>query len=88
LKDRKKAVGVQNSPKKLVKYLQNEFPGIEGFSRTNIFRMRAFYLEYKIIPLPVGQFEELSHLDILAQVPWSHNIVLIEKLDKIEERRW
>lgn len=29
---------------KLAKDLQNEFPGIKGFSRANIFRMRAFYL--------------------------------------------
>lgn len=28
---------------RVAKDLQNEFPGIEGFSRTNIFRMRAFY---------------------------------------------
>ncbi len=27
---------------KLAKDLQNDFPGIEGFSRRNIFRMRAF----------------------------------------------
>src|ERR1700741_4079919 len=26
--------------------LQNEFPGMEGFSRTNVFRTRAFYLAY------------------------------------------
>jgi len=31
---------------KLGKDIQNEFPGIEGFSRTNIFRMKAFYLAY------------------------------------------
>jgi hypothetical protein len=29
--------------KKLAKDLQNEFPGIEGLSRTNIIRMRAFH---------------------------------------------
>jgi predicted nuclease of restriction endonuclease-like (RecB) superfamily len=73
---------------KLAKDLQNAFPGIDGFSRTNVFRMRAFYLEYKIVPPAVGQINELEHLGILAQIPWSHNIVLMEKLDKIEERMW
>lgn len=73
---------------KLTKDLQNEFPGIEGFSRTNIFRMRAFYLAYRIVPLPVGQFDELEHLGILARIPWSHNIILVEKLDNIKERIW
>ena len=27
---------------KVAKDLQNEFPGIEGFSRSNVFRMKAF----------------------------------------------
>src|SRR2546421_665035 len=31
---------------KLSKDLQNEFPGIEGFSANNIWRMRAFYRAY------------------------------------------
>ncbi len=73
---------------KLVKDLQNAFPGIEGFSRTNVFRMRAFYREYKIIPLAVGQINEIEHLGILAQIPWSHNVILMEKLDNIEDRIW
>ena len=73
---------------KLAKDLQNEFPGIEGFSRRNVFRMRAFYLEYKLVPPAVAQFNELKHLGVLAQIPWSHNIVLMEKLDSIEERIW
>src|SRR5262245_6717500 len=50
--------------------------------------MRAFYLEYKIVPPTVAQLGEMDHLGILAQIPWSHNIVLMEKLDKIEERMW
>ena len=73
---------------KLAKDLQNEFPGIEGFSRTNIFRMRAFYREYKLVPPPVGQFDELTHLGFLTQIPWSHNVVLMEKLEDIQERLW
>ena len=28
---------------KVAKDLQNEFPGMEGFSRANMFRMKAFY---------------------------------------------
>lgn len=41
---------------KITKDLPNAFPGIEGFSRTNILRMRVFYVEYKIFPPAVGQF--------------------------------
>lgn len=73
---------------KLSKDLQSAFPGIEGFSRTNIFRMRAFYQAYKIIPLAVGQIGDIDHIGVLAQIPWSHNVVLMEKLDKVEERIW
>ncbi len=39
--------------------IQKSFPGMGGFSRTNVFRMRAFYLAYKgpaeIVPQAVGQ---------------------------------
>lgn len=64
--------------------LQNAFPGIEGFSRTNIFRMRAFYLAYEKIPQAVGQLRDLPFF----QIPWGHNAVLLEKLKKAEERLW
>lgn len=73
---------------KLTKDLQNEFPGIEGFSKRNVFRMRAFYLEYKLVPPAVAQLNEIEHLGVLSQIPWSHNIVLMEKLDAVEERIW
>lgn len=72
----------------LAKDLQNEFPGIEGFSKRNIFRMKAFYNEYKIVPPVVAQIGDIEHLGVLAQIPWSHNIILIEKLDSLEKRLW
>jgi len=40
------------------------------------------------VPPIVAQLNEIEHLGILAQIPWSHNIVLIEKLDNIDERIW
>lgn len=44
---------------RLAKDLQNEFPGVKGFSRTNIFRMRAFCLAYRLqdpkVPRVAGQ---------------------------------
>lgn len=42
---------------RVAKDLQNEFPGIEGFSRSNIFRMRAFYLAYSNCLTAVRQFK-------------------------------
>lgn len=61
------------------KDLQKEFPGIKGFSSRNIWRMRAFYVEYQgetILPQPV------------AEIPWGHNILLIEKIKDIGQRFW
>jgi hypothetical protein len=40
---------------RLGKDLQNAFPDMQGFSRTNIFRMRTFYLAYNDrVPQAVG----------------------------------
>lgn len=71
---------------KLANDLQNAFPGIEGFSKRNIFRMRAFYLESPIVPQAVALIDPLEHLGILAQIPWGHNVLLIEKMSL--RKRW
>lgn len=55
--------------------LQKAFPGVEGFSTRNIWRMRAFYLAYsKNLPQAV------------AEIPWGHNVILLEKLKDPVER--
>ena len=72
---------------KLAKDIQNSFPGIEGFSRTNIFRMRAFYIAYQSSPPAGGQFQDNPPETVLS-IPWRHNSVLVEKLKKHEERMW
>lgn len=69
---------------RLAKDLQNYFPGMGGFSRTNIFRMRAFYLAYAIIPVAPGHLEDL----VIFNIPWWHNAILIEKLKENKERIW
>lgn len=69
---------------RLAKDLQNEFPGIEGFSRANIFRMKAFFRAYEKVAQAVRQIESLPIFDI----PWGHNILLIQKLKNNGERLW
>lgn len=70
---------------KLSKDLQNAFPGVQGFSRTNIFRMRTFYLAYSDkVPQAVG----LENMLPIANIPWGHNVLLIEKIKDLEERLW
>jgi predicted nuclease of restriction endonuclease-like (RecB) superfamily len=54
----------------LAKDLQKTFPRTAGFSKTNLWRIRAFYLAYcqdKFLPPLVGE------------IGWSHNYVIIEK---------
>ncbi len=69
---------------RIAKDIQNEFPGIEGFSRTNMGRMRAFYLAYSISPQAVGKLEELP----IFNIPWGHNIAIFEGVKFLDERLW
>lgn len=62
------------------KDLKSAFPGVSGFSRRNLYRMRAFFLAYR----GAGEFVQQA----VAQIPWGHNSVLLEKLEGTEERAW
>jgi len=72
---------------RVAKDLQKDFPGIEGFSRTNIFRMRSFYLAYSNCPTAVGQLQK-DLLEPFFNTPWGHNSILLDKLKNFEERLW
>jgi predicted nuclease of restriction endonuclease-like (RecB) superfamily len=54
----------------LSKDLQNEFPGVSGFSAQNLWYMRQFYIEYnkdkKLQPL-VGEISWAKHLVIMSR---------------------
>lgn len=53
---------------KLCYDLQDAFPGLQGFSRANIFKVRAFYLAYTKVSQPVRQLNSLP----VPHIPWSH----------------
>ena len=59
--------------------LKMEFPEIKGFSVRNLKYMRKFAEEY-----PDFEFVQ----EVLAQITWYHNIILMDKIDNIEERKW
>ncbi len=63
----------------LAKDLQNEFPGISGFSSRNIWRMRDFYLAYNY-----GEFLP----PLVAEIGWTHNLVILEKCKENLEREF
>jgi predicted nuclease of restriction endonuclease-like (RecB) superfamily len=88
---------------RLAEDIQKAFPGIEGFSPSNIWRMRAFYLawtdEYLAQPVrdlkgrtklapPVREIGEIDLPLQLTEIPWSHNIILFEKIRNPEDRLW
>lgn len=62
----------------LSKEIQKEFPEVKGFSASNLWRMRSFYLTYKDI-------ENLAPL--VREISWTKNIAIAEKCkDKIESK--
>ncbi len=72
--------------------LQGEFPGISGFSRQNIYRMRAFYLSYSdrtaIVAQPVRQLEAAAPPVSILEIPWGHNVTLFQSVKENEARLW
>ncbi len=64
---------------KLAQDLKKEFPGIKGFSKANLWRMRNFYLTYK-------DDEKLATLS--REISWSHNVIIMEKCGNQMEREF
>ena len=59
--------------------LRNEFPDMKGFSTRNLKYMRALAEAY-----PDSQFVQ----QVVAQIPWGHNVRILDKLSDAEEREW
>jgi len=59
--------------------LQCEFPGIGGFSASNLWRMKSFFESYQSI-------EKLAPL--VREIAWSHNIVIMERCQESLEREF
>jgi hypothetical protein len=59
--------------------LKVEFPNITGFSRSNLFYMRQWFLFYsKIVPQLVGK--NLKVPQLVGQIPWGHNRLILNKI--------
>lgn len=59
--------------------LRTAFPDMKGFSPRNLKYMRAFAEAW-----PDPEFVQQA----VAQLPWGHNLVLLDRLNAAEERRW
>jgi predicted nuclease of restriction endonuclease-like (RecB) superfamily len=65
--------------KNLSQDLQVEFPGIQGFSSANLWRMRLFYETYV-------NNEKLAPM--VREIGWTHNLVIMEKCKDDLEREF
>jgi len=59
--------------------LKNAFPEMKGFSRTNLLYMRAFADAYP---------EEAFVQQVVGQMPWGHNIRILDFVKDADEREW
>ena len=64
---------------KLAKDLKVEFPEMKGFSSRNLKYMRAFAESYP---------EESIVQQVVAQIPWGHNVRILDSVKAYDERLW
>ena len=55
------------------------FPDMKGFPRRNLLYMRSFAKEW-----PEPEFVQQA----VAQLPWGHNLVLLDRLNTPPEHHW
>ena len=63
----------------LAAYIAQTQPGLRGFTRRNLFRMRQFYEAYR-------NDENLSPL--VRQLSWTHNLIILSQSKHSEEREF
>ena len=64
---------------KLAEHLAQTQPGLRGFTRANLFRMRQFYEIY--------QGDEIVS-PLVRQLPWTHNLIILNQSKRPEEREF
>jgi predicted nuclease of restriction endonuclease-like (RecB) superfamily len=63
----------------LASFIQRCHPGLRGFTRRNLFRMRQFFDAY-------GKNEIVPAL--LTQLPWTHHLLILGRCKRVEEREF
>ncbi len=68
---------------RLAQDIRNELPEIKGFSERNLKLMDQFYNTYKDLfaNSEIGQ-------SVIAQLPWTHNVLLMQAVKDEVVRRW
>lgn len=72
--------------------LQREFKNVGGFSVRNVRSMRAFYLawteEVRSSQESVGDGDGETLPEVVAQIPWGHNLQLLARISEPRVRLW
>jgi predicted nuclease of restriction endonuclease-like (RecB) superfamily len=63
----------------LAGFIARTQPGLKGFSRQNMFRMRRFYEAYRDQPIVSA---------LLRQLAWTHNLIILSQSKYPEEREF
>jgi predicted nuclease of restriction endonuclease-like (RecB) superfamily len=63
----------------LAQFIAHSQPGLRGFSRPNLFRMKQFYEAYR---------DGAIVWALLRQLPWTHHLIIMSKSKRPEEREF
>ncbi len=63
----------------LAEHLKRTQPGLRGFTRPNLFRMRQFYEAYQ---------GDAIVSPLVRQLPWTHNLIILNQSKREEEREF
>ncbi|KAB5624505.1 DUF1016 domain-containing protein [Pseudomonas putida] len=63
----------------LAAHLARTQPGLRGFTRPNLFRMRQFFEAYR--------HDEVNS-PLVRQLPWTHNMIILGQSRRVEEREF
>lgn len=64
----------------LSKDLKSSFPNQQGFSRSNLFSMKKWFEFYSSTNIEIEKVQQL-----VGQIPWGHNVLIVTKAKSIEE---
>lgn len=63
----------------IAKEIQDAFPGIKGFNRRGLYRMKKFYETYR---------DDEFVTTLLTQISWSNHLAIMSKAKTVEERHF
>ena len=63
----------------LAQHIAHTQPGLRGFTRPNLFRMKQFYDTYR---------DDADMQTLVMQLPWTHNLIIMGQAKRPEEREF